>query len=104
VIRLVLLGLVLAGVWYLYRMVTRQGAGAATTPPPSDDAGRAPAASEDQAEEMAECPICRAYLPVGAHEGCGRPDCPIPMVAAAQEAGEEPPVEKPATEEPPAKG
>ena len=92
-IRLVLLGLVLAGVWYLYRMVTQQGPGAATTPPPSpppaNDAGPAEAAAEEQAEEMTECPICRAYLPVGAHEGCGRP-----------EGGEEPPAEEPREGEP----
>lgn len=103
-IRLVLLGLVLAGVWYLYRMVTQQGPGAATTPPPApppaNDAAPTEAAPEEQAEEMTECPICRAYLPVSAHEGCGRPDCPIPAVAAAQEGGEEPPAEEPPAEEP----
>lgn len=105
VIRLVLLGLVLAGVWYLYRMVTQQGA--ATTPPPApppaNDAGPAEATSaEADAEEMTECPICRAYLPVSAHEGCGRPDCPIPAVAAAQEEeAEQPPPEQPRAEEPP---
>jgi uncharacterized iron-regulated membrane protein len=99
VIRLVLLGLVLAGVWYLYRMVTQQGPGATAAPPPApppaNDAGPAETA-EAPAEEMAECPICRAYLPVSAHEGCGRPDCPIPAVAAAQaEEAEEPPPEEP---------
>ncbi len=98
-IRLVLLGLVLAGVWYLYRMVTQQGPGAtpSPSPPPANDAGPAEATpSEEQAEEMTECPICRAYLPVSAHEGCGRPDCPIPAVAAAQEeeATEQPPPEE----------
>ncbi|MFN6999845.1 hypothetical protein [Elioraea tepidiphila] len=103
-IRLVLLGLVLAGVWYLYRMVTQQGA--ASTPPPAqpaNDAGPAEAAPppEAEAEEMTECPVCRAYLPVGAHEGCGRPDCPIPAVAAAQEEGAGPPPEAPRAEEPP---
>ncbi|WP_439579374.1 hypothetical protein [Elioraea sp.] len=105
-IRLVLLGLVLAGVWYLYRMVTQQGAAAAapTASPPANDAGPAEAAAEsaeDQAEELAECPICRAYLPVSAHEGCGRPDCPIPAVAAAQEEGAE---EPPPAAEPPKQG
>jgi hypothetical protein len=103
VIRLVLLGLVLAGVWYLYRMVTQQGA--ATTPPPAqpaNDAGPAEAAApEAETEEMTECPICRAYLPVSAHEGCGRPDCPIPAVAAAQQEGAESPPEEPRAEEPP---
>jgi hypothetical protein len=103
VIRLVLLGLVLAGVWYLYRMVTQQGA--ATTPPappPANDPGPAEAAPEAEPEEMAECPICRAYLPVSAHEGCGRPDCPIPAVAAAEreQAAEEAPPAEPRPEEP----
>lgn len=102
-IRLVLLGLVLAGVWYLYRMVTQQGPGAAapaSSPPPANDPGPAEAAPEEQAEDMIECPICRAYLPVGAHEGCGRPDCPIPAMAAAEreQAAEEPPAEPPPEE------
>lgn len=106
-IRLLLLGLVLAGVWYLYRMVTQQGAGTAAPPPeaaPANDTGPAEAA-EPEAEDMAECPVCRAYLPVNAHEGCGRPDCPIPAVAAAQEeAGEEPPPGEPPPGEPPKQG
>jgi uncharacterized iron-regulated membrane protein len=95
VIRLVLLGLVLAGVWYLYRMVTRQGASTAAVPPPEPANDAAPAEAEAEAEEMAECPVCRAYLPVSAHEGCGRPDCPIPAVAAAAAEEGEPPAGEP---------
>jgi uncharacterized iron-regulated membrane protein len=107
VIRLVLLGLVLAGVWYLYRMVTQQSA--ATTPPPAqpaNDTDPAEAAAPEAAtEEMTECPICRAYLPVSAQEGCGRPDCPIPAVAAAQaEAEDEAPPAEPPAEAPPKPG
>lgn len=103
-IRILLLGLVLAGVWYLYRMVTQQGASTASAPPPeaapANDAGPADPA-EAEAEDMAECPVCRAYLPVSAHEGCGRPDCPIPALAAAQEGGAgEPPAEPPPSEPP----
>lgn len=101
-IRILLLGLVLAGVWYLYRMVTRQGAGTAAVPPPEPANDAAPAeTAEAEAEEMTECPVCRAYLPVNAHEGCGRPDCPIPAVAAAQEEGAEEPPGEPPAEEPP---
>lgn len=98
-IRFLLLGLVLAGVWYLYRMVTQQGAGAAAPPPEAANDAAPDQAAEvqaEEAEELAECPICRAYVPVTAHEGCGRPDCPIPAVASAQEeGGEEPPAEGP---------
>jgi hypothetical protein len=105
VIRFLLLGLVLAGVWYLYRMVTQQGAGTAAPAEAANDAGpeqAAAAQAEEEAEDLAECPICRAYLPVTAHEGCGRPDCPIPAVASAQEeGGEEKPAEEPPSEEPP---
>ncbi|WP_144186511.1 hypothetical protein [Elioraea rosea] len=116
-IRILLLGLVLAGVWYLYRMVTQQNAsgGAAVTPandkepvaPPlaeapaadtfaTDAPSEAMAASEQasalereasaaDAEEMIECPVCQAYVPETAHDGCGRPDCPIPALAEARQ-------------------
>ncbi|MCS6853793.1 MAG: hypothetical protein NZ523_03405 [Elioraea sp.] len=95
-IRLLLLGLVLAGVWYLYRMVTKQTPAA----PSSGEAGGAAASVEgegqkaetaseraEEAEEMQECPVCRAYLPWNATDGCGRPDCPIPALAAARSEG-----------------
>jgi hypothetical protein len=103
VIRILLLGLVLAGVYYLYRMVTQQkpivpdaaneptpiGAAAPDAPaePESEAAPEAtpeaapgPAAAE--AAEMIECPLCQAYVPETAHDGCGRPDCPIPTLSA----------------------
>ncbi|WP_114374444.1 hypothetical protein [Elioraea thermophila] len=90
-IRLLLLGLVLAGVWYLYRMVTKQGPAAPTLGQSAGTAAavegeKAEAASEpgEEAEEMQECPVCRAYLPSSATDGCGRPDCPIPALAAAR--------------------
>jgi hypothetical protein len=104
VIRILLLGLVLAGVWYLYRMVTQQGAKAGTPPTPTTEDGTASPASGDgeaqpeaeaasspepaapeqpaEAQEMLECPLCHAYVPEGARDGCGRPDCPIPLIAA----------------------
>jgi len=108
VIRILLLGLVLAGVWYLYRMVTQQGASGTTPAAPANDAAAVPpptaepeasaaeAAASDQAaaleeaamaeaQEMIECPLCHAYVPEGAHDGCGRPDCPIPALAADRE-------------------
>ncbi len=89
-IRLLLLGLVLAGVWYLYRVVTQQGSAStagelpqAQAPDPPGETGEPSPASSD-AEEMIECPVCRAYLQASAVEGCGRPDCPIPALAAAR--------------------
>lgn len=109
-IRILLLGLVLAGVYYLYRMVTQQkpslpdaandatpiGSAAAepATEAAADDApaqtaeaepAPGPAAPEPvmaDAAEMIECPLCQAYVPETAHDGCGRPDCPIPALAA----------------------
>lgn len=108
-IRILLLGLVLAGVWYLYRMVTQQNAAAAPTVEPANDATAAPpppaeeqAAAEpppsaqaealeeaagSEAQEMIECPACQAYVPETAHDGCGRPDCPIPALAAERARG-----------------
>ena len=119
-IRILLPGLVLAGVWYLYRMVTQQNAAGAPVTPANDQKPAVPplaeelkgeepateapaeevaAASEQasalereaaaaEAEEMIECPVCQAYVPETAHDGCGRPDCPIPALAAAREQGE----------------
>jgi hypothetical protein len=105
VIRILLLGLVLAGVWYLYRMVTQQNAAAsppvepandaAPVAPPQEEAAPEPPVSEQasaleeaavsEAQEMIECPLCQAYVPENAHDGCGRPDCPIPALAADRE-------------------
>jgi len=103
VIRILLLGLVLAGVWYLYRMVTQQGASGATPIAPADDAAAVPPPAEGEApqaaaagqdasleeaaaepRDMIECPLCHAYVPEAARDGCGRPDCPIPALAAAR--------------------
>jgi hypothetical protein len=110
VIRILLLGLVLAGVWYLYRMVTQQNATAAPPVQPATDAApietpaeaAAEAATEQaaseqaaaleeaaiaEAQEMIECPVCQAYVPETAHDGCGRPDCPIPALAVDRARG-----------------
>jgi hypothetical protein len=107
VIRILLLGLVLAGVWYLYRMVTQQNAAATPTvepandaaapvapgeeaapreeaapePPPSEQAAALEEAAVSEAQEMIECPLCQAYVPETANDGCGRPECPIPALA-----------------------
>jgi uncharacterized iron-regulated membrane protein len=115
VIRILLLGLVLAGVWYLYRMVTQQNATAAPPVQPANDAAPVQATAEAateagaeqpaseqaaseqaaaleeaaiaEAQEMIECPVCQAYVPETAHDGCGRPDCPIPALAADRARG-----------------
>jgi hypothetical protein len=110
VIRILLLGLVLAGVYYLYRMVTQQKpslpdaandatpigsaapepaaeAAAEDAPAKAAEAEPAPTAAAPEpalaeAAEMIECPLCQAYVPETAHDGCGRPGCPIPALAA----------------------
>lgn len=75
-----LLIVVLGAVWYLWKTITEQKAGAeakdAAEPDPT-------APTPEQAAETAECPVCRAYVPVNAEGGCGREDCPIPELAAA---------------------
>lgn len=104
-IRILLLGLVLAGVFFLYRMVTQQKPavpdaakeptpiGAATPEATPEAAAEAAAEAERaataapepamaDAAEMIECPLCQAYVPETAHDGCGRPECPIPTLAA----------------------
>jgi hypothetical protein len=93
-----LLVVVLGAVWYLWKTISEQKATIeakeASEPDPTTP-------SPEEVAETAECPVCRAYVPISAEGGCGREDCPIPELAAAMaedgtEASEPPePPEKP---------
>lgn len=79
-LRAVLLAVVLGAVWFLWRAIAGQRA--ASAPAPLDPTLPSPA----EAAATAECPVCRAYVPISAEDGCGREDCPIPDLAAAMAA------------------
>ncbi|MCC7283782.1 MAG: hypothetical protein IT556_15455 [Acetobacteraceae bacterium] len=84
-IRAVLLAVVLGAVWFLWKTISEQKASAEA----EEKAAADPATpTREEIAETAECPVCRAYVPVSAEAGCGREDCPIPELAAAMaEAG-----------------
>jgi hypothetical protein len=76
-VKAILLIVVLGAVYFLWKAITEQKAAIeakeadATVPP------------ETEAKETAECPLCKAYVPVTAEGGCGREECPIPALAEA---------------------
>lgn len=89
-LRMLLLVVVLAAVWFLWKAITDQKAAKEAEealPGEADPATPRP----DEAAETAECPVCRAYVPITAEGGCGREDCPIPELAAAMQEADEPP-------------
>ena len=90
VTKLLVLAAVLVAVWYGFKMVGRldaarkaeaklrerekrdgRGGGEAGQP-----AARETRPQDPDAEEMVQCPACRAYVPAKNARNCGRPDCP----------------------------
>lgn len=78
---LVLVAIVL-GVWYGFKLIGRLDAarkqearlrGREQRRAPARGAA-APGPAE--AEEMVQCPACKAYVPASGASNCGRPDCP----------------------------
>jgi len=80
--KLIVLIAIVAAVWYGFKWVSRlqaardaetkaKGAGTARRRAP----GR-PAATVDDAEDMVQCPVCRAYVQARGASSCGRSDCP----------------------------
>jgi hypothetical protein len=85
--KLVLLGLLVAAVWFGFRWLQAQGRDrspdpAAKKPPPGPAAaarGAAPAGTAPGgAEELTKCPVCATYVVRGAPR-CGRADCPAAL-------------------------
>jgi zona occludens toxin (predicted ATPase) len=86
--RMLLLVMILGAVWYLWKLISEQkAAAAAETEADADPATPKP----EEAAATAECPVCKAYVAIDAEGGCGREDCPIPELAAAAMADDEPP-------------
>jgi uncharacterized protein len=80
--KILVLVAIVAAVWYGFKWVSRlqaardaeakaQGKRAAKRRAP----GR-PSASADDAEDMVQCPVCRAYVQARGASSCGRSDCP----------------------------
>jgi hypothetical protein len=90
-IKALLLAIVLGAVWFLWKAITEQKAAVEAKEAEADPA--TPALQE--AAETAECPVCRAYVPITAEGGCGREDCPIPDLAEAMAEESEPAPEAP---------
>jgi len=106
VIRLVLLGLVLVVVWWIWQRLQTPQPGeppqleGRAEPPPADEGAAATDAAATEAAEAEtegevdeiECPVCQQLVTVDDHGnptgGCSRPDCPWPL--AASEGSERP--------------
>lgn len=76
-VKAILLIVVLGAVYFLWKAITEQKA--------AIEAKEADATvpAEAEAKETAECPVCKAYVPITAEGGCGREECPIPALAEA---------------------
>jgi len=98
VIRLVLIGLVLAAVWWIWQRLQSPAAppaGNDALPGPDAEAkvaegattGAEPAAAAE-AQDLFECPVCQQLVPLGPTGvpagGCGRADCPWPEAEEPQ--------------------
>jgi uncharacterized protein len=85
--KLLVLLAVIGAVWYGFKMIGRldsaRKAEARVRARQSEEKatakrghGAAPGAREPEAEEMVQCPACKAYVAAHATKNCGRPDCP----------------------------
>ncbi|MCC7428743.1 MAG: hypothetical protein IT557_17765 [Alphaproteobacteria bacterium] len=99
-IRLVLIGLVLAAVWWFWQRLQSPAAPSAgndALPGPDAEAKAAESATEDaaaraeasaEAADLFECPVCQQLVPLGPTGvpagGCGRADCPWPEAEEPQ--------------------
>jgi hypothetical protein len=73
-LKYLLLILVVAAVWYGWRVASRK----AKPKPPV--VAEPPAKPQVAAEDLKPCPACGAYVNAAAAKSCGRPDCPYPQV------------------------
>ena len=72
--KLLLLAGVVAGVWYLFKMLA--GPSAPTAAPDRPAQGRTAARNRLEAEDMVACKICGTYVAAKGARSCGRADCP----------------------------
>jgi len=80
--KLIVLIAIVAAVWYGFKWLSRlQAARDAETKAEGRRTAkrRAPgrrSAAADDAEDMVQCPVCRAYVQARGASSCGRSDCP----------------------------
>ena len=82
--KLLVLILVIAAVWYGFKYLSRLDAKRKTESKLRERGGgtaarggsATPAATETDAEDMVQCPTCRAYVAARGAANCGRADCP----------------------------
>lgn len=68
-------GLLVAGGWYLFKMLAGPSAKSEQKPAPKPPAQ--PRAASD-AEETVHCSVCGNYVPAKSARACERADCPFP--------------------------
>jgi len=75
--KLIVLGLIIAAVWYGFKVVGRrnQGVGRKSADPKVD-------AAVSDAQNMEKCDQCATFVPVSVAENCGRDGCPYPAAGA----------------------
>jgi len=73
--KLIVLGLIIAAVWYGFKLVGRrnQGVGQKPADPKVDD-------TVSDAQNMEKCDQCATFVPASAAQNCGRDECPYPAV------------------------
>ena len=74
-LKFLLLILVITGVWYGFRYVSRQQDGNRRPPPARPQPESRPQSS---AEDMIACRVCGTYVAESTAKSCGRADCPYP--------------------------
>ncbi|NKB21667.1 MAG: hypothetical protein GKS01_14340 [Alphaproteobacteria bacterium] len=76
--KLIVLGLIIAAVWYGFKFVGRRnkGVGRKSVDPEVDQA----AASD--AQNMEKCAQCATFVPAAVAQNCGRDECPYPAAGA----------------------
>ncbi len=72
--------IVIAAVWFGYRMLTRMGGN------PTGYIGRAGGGAlnddaSEKSEDMEQCAVCESYVPRINAQSCGQDDCPYPAQA-----------------------
>lgn len=76
--------LVIAAVWYGWRVFTRYQAlkaaraRAGEMPKDAQPSGRTGGQARVEAEDMVECRTCGAFVAASRRVACGRKDCPFP--------------------------
>jgi hypothetical protein len=70
-IKLVLIGLVLFAVWYVYNMQKRLRAAEKALH------REKPAKPEVTVHDLKACPVCGQFVPTHGASACERPDCPF---------------------------